>query len=60
MKILPEELLPPKPLHLFNCPEHLMSSANQSLALLRSCENELHVLPAERLKYLQRNLNVRN
>jgi len=59
VKILPEQLLPPKPLHLFTCPEQLTSSANQSLALLRSCENELQTLPAERLKDLQRNLSVR-
>ncbi|XP_065897971.1 protein cereblon-like isoform X2 [Dysidea avara] len=60
VKILPEQLLPPKPLHLFTCPAHLMSSANQSLALLRSCENELQTLPAERLKHLQRNLSLVN
>ena len=58
VKILPEELVPPKPFHLFTCPEHLASSANQSLALLRSCENELQTMSQERLQNLQRNITV--
>ena len=59
VKILPEELLPPKPFHLFTCPEHIVSSANQSLALLRSCENELQTISPERLRSLQKNITVR-
>ena len=59
VKILPEELLPPKPFHLFTCPEHIVSSANQSLALLRSCENELQTISPERLQSLQKNITVR-
>ena len=58
MKILPEELLPPKPFHLFTCPEHVVSSANQSLALLRSCENELESMSPGRLQNLQKNITV--
>lgn len=59
VKILPEELLPPKPFHLFTCPKHIVSSANQSLALLRSCENELQTISPERLQSLQKNITVR-
>ena len=58
VKILPEEVLPPKPFHLFTCPEHVVSSANQSLALLRSCENELQTISSERLQNLQKNITV--
>ena len=58
VKILPEELLPPKPFHLFTCPEHIVSSATQSLALLRSCENELESMSPGRLQNLQKNITV--
>ena len=60
VKILPEEMVPPRPFHLFTCPEHITSSANQSLALLRSCEDELQTLSSERLQCLQKNIMVGN